>query len=265
MVKLRKPTDRAPRDSRAGVLQGKTIIMLKIAIVENEADQAELLRGYVMRYAEESGVKCQAVIYSNGLEFISGYSPGFDAVFMDIRMPLVDGMEAAERLRRVDESVILIFVTNMAQLAIKGYKVNAMDFIVKPVSYFDFSLEMQKINREHDRRSSDYIWVKAGGVLRRVDFADITYIEIIMHDIYMHTVGETLNFRGSLKSLEEQLDGRSFSRCNNCYIVNLAYVTGVRDDTVVLETGDELHMSRTRKRAFMNDFTAYFTVAGGSR
>ena len=140
-----------------------------------------------------------------------------------------------------------------------------MDFIVKPVSYFDFSLEMQKINREHDRRSSDYIWVKAGGVLRRVDFADITYIEIIMHDIYMHTVGETLNFRGSLKSLEEQLDGRSFSRCNNCYIVNLAYVTGVRDDTVVLETGDELHMSRTRKRAFMNDFTAYFTVAGGSR
>ena len=67
-------------------MQGKTIIMLKIAIVENEADQAELLRGYVMRYAEESGVKCQAVIYSNGLEFISGYSPGFDAVFMDIRM-----------------------------------------------------------------------------------------------------------------------------------------------------------------------------------
>ena len=181
-------------------MQGKTIIMLKIAIVENEADQAELLRGYVMRYAEESGVKCQAVIYSNGLEFISGYSPGFDAVFMDIRMPLVDGMEAAERLRRVDENVILIFVTNMGQLAIKGYKVNAMDFIVKPVSYFDFSLEMQKISREQDRRSSDYIWVKAGGVLRRVDFADITYIEIIMHDIYMHTVGETLNFRGSLKA-----------------------------------------------------------------
>lgn len=236
--------------------------MLKIAIVENEADQAELLNGYVMRYAAENDVKCSTVIYSDGLDFITNYSPGFDAVFMDIRMPLVDGMEAAERLRRIDGDVILIFVTNMAQLAIKGYKVNAMDFIVKPVPYFDFALEMDKIRSEHDRRTNDFIWVKTAGVLRRIDFSDIIYIEIIMHDIYMHTRTETINFRGSLKSLEEQLDSRSFSRCNNCYIVNLAYITAIREEDVLLETGDTLHMSRTRKRAFMNDFTAYFSGTG---
>lgn len=93
--------------------------MLKVAIVENEEEQAELLRGYVSRYCEETGEKCRVSVFINGLEFIEGYKPGFDAVFMDIKMPLVDGMEAAEKLRKIDSDVILIFVTNMAQLAIR--------------------------------------------------------------------------------------------------------------------------------------------------
>lgn len=236
--------------------------MLKVAIVENEEEQAELLRGYVSRYCEETGEKCQVSVFTNGLEFIEGYKPGFDAVFMDIKMPLVDGMEAAEKLRKIDSDVILIFVTNMAQLAIRGYKVNAKDFMVKPVSYFDFALEMDKIRREHERHSEDYIWVKSSGVLRRIDFADIFYIEIIMHDVYMHTEKETVNFRGSLKNLEEQLDPQTFSRCNNCYIVNLQHVTAVKEDVVMLENGAELHMSRTRKRQFMNTLTAYFSGTG---
>ena len=236
--------------------------MLKIAIVENEAEQVELLRGYVARYSDESGQKCRVFVYPNGLEFISGYKPGFDVVFMDIKMPLIDGMEAAERLRRIDKDVILIFVTNMAQLAIRGYKVNAMDFMVKPVSYFDFSLEMNKVLREHERRVDEFVWVKTAGVLRRVNYGDIYYIEIIMHDIYMHMESETINFRGSLKNLEEKLDPHMFSRCNNCYVVNLQYVTGVKDDVVILENGAELRVSRTRKRQFMNDLAAYFSGTG---
>lgn len=99
-------------------------------------------------------------------------------------------------------------------------------------------------------------------MLRRIDFADIFYIEIIMHDVYMHTEKETVNFRGSLKNLEEQLDPRAFSRCNNCYIVNLQHVKAVKGDIVILENGAELHMSRTRKRQFMNALTAYFSGTG---
>lgn len=236
--------------------------MLKIAIVEDENAQTQLMRDYIARYGREKDVKCSVTTFGNGLDFITYYKAGYDAVFMDIKMPLIDGMEAAEKLREIDKDVVLIFVTNMAQLAIKGYKVNAMDFLVKPVSYFDFSLEMDKIKAEHDRRSHDFLWVRSAGVLRRVDFSDIYYIEIMMHEVCMHTKGGEINFRGSLKSVEEQLDPKSFSRCNNCYVVNLQCVTEVRDDDVALENGDVVHISRTRKKQFMNDLTAYFAGTG---
>ena len=78
----------------------------------------------------------------------------------------------------------------------------------------------------------------------------------------MHMESETINFRGSLKNLEEKLDPHMFSRCNNCYVVNLQYVTGVKDDVVILENGAELRVSRTRKRQFMNDLAAYFSGTG---
>lgn len=161
--------------------------MIKIAIVENETEQAELLRCYVERYSAEKGINCQAFVYENGLDFLSQYRTGPDGIFMDILMPLPDGMKATERLRRVDESVCLIFVTNMAQLAIRGYKVGATDFLVKPVSYFDFSMEMDKIVRAHERRANDSIWVSTAGSMRRVAFSDICYIEILMHDVVILT------------------------------------------------------------------------------
>lgn len=241
------------------LVQAGEMRMLKIAIVENETEQAELLMGYMKRYSEERGITCNASVYADGLDFITNYAPGFDAVFMDIRMPLMDGIETAERLRRMDDRVILIFVTNLAQMAIKGYRVNALDFVVKPVSYFDFSLEMDKICNDHNRRTNDSLWIKSDGVLRRIAFSNIIYIEIAMHTVHVHLAQETLNFRGSLKSIENKLDSTAFSRCNNCYIVNFSYITAIQEDDVLLTTGKRLHISRTRKREFMADFTKYFS------
>lgn len=180
---------------------------------------------------------------------------------MDIKMPLMDGMEAAEKLRKVDQDVSLIFVTNMAQLAIRGYKVSAKAFIVKPVAYFDFALELDKIRKEAERRGVSGLWVNAGGAMRKVAFADIRYIEVAAHDICIHTKGEKLTFRGSLKHIEEKLPQDLFSRCNSCYIVNLSYMYEVREDVAVLEDGTELRISRPRRKQFLSSLADYIAGA----
>lgn len=76
--------------------------------------------------------------------FIEQYRPDYDLIFLDIQMPGLNGMEAATALRKKDSSVLLVFVTNMAQYAVRGYDVNAAGFILKPVSYYDFLMRMRK-------------------------------------------------------------------------------------------------------------------------
>ena len=106
--------------------------MLKIAIVEDENAQTQLMRDYIARYGREKDVKCSVTTFGNGLDFITYYKSGYDAVFMDIKMPLIDGMEAAEKLREIDKDVVLIFVTNMAQLAIKATRSTRWTFSSSP-------------------------------------------------------------------------------------------------------------------------------------
>lgn len=118
--------------------------MIRTVIVEDDDAAAELLAGYLDRYGGEHGETFSSVRYDNAVTFLEKYASDADIVFMDIEMEDLDGMKAAAKLRERDRSVTLIFVTNMAQFAIKGYEVDALDFIVKPVGYHDFAFRLKK-------------------------------------------------------------------------------------------------------------------------
>jgi len=100
--------------------------MLRIAVVDDEQPARELLCGYIQRYSREKELPVAVTEFQDGLSFISNYKPIFDVVFIDIKMPLLDGMEAAKVLYKLDKNVCIVFVTNMAQYAVKGYEVDAV-------------------------------------------------------------------------------------------------------------------------------------------
>ena len=113
--------------------------MFTVAIVEDEIDAARRLEVCLARYSQDHpDVRFDVTVFSEPTGFLDAYRPVWDIVFMDIEMPNMDGMSAARRLRVLDEQVILIFVTNMAQFAAKGYEVDALDYVIKPFSYNDF-------------------------------------------------------------------------------------------------------------------------------
>ena len=102
--------------------------MAQIAVVEdNDAMRAQLC-GFIAQYAQESGHQLDVTAFSDGAQLVEPYRPGFDIIFLDIEMPTLGGMPTAERIRRQDPDVVLVFVTNMAQYAIRGYEVDALDF-----------------------------------------------------------------------------------------------------------------------------------------
>ena len=137
--------------------------MFRIAIVEDQEETRECLNRFVRQYAEEQGVQVEISLITDGSEIAEHYTPGFDIIFMDVEMPRLDGFGAAEAIRAVDAEVVLVFVTNMAQYAIRGYEVDALDYVLKPVNYYQFCTKLSRaIQRVQRRRGGQVVLQLAG-------------------------------------------------------------------------------------------------------
>ena len=223
--------------------------MIRVAIVEDEAEIREQLMGYVQRYTRQYGTAFEVKTFADGLEILEDYRPVYDLILLDIEMKHLDGMETARRIRELDPEVMLVFITNMAQYAIKGYAVGALDYVLKPVPYFAFSQQLQKVEEQLRRRTRNYLAVPVEGGLRRLDTSRIYYIESEGHRVHFAAPG-------ALKALEEKLADRPFARCNSGYLVNLAQVQAVQQNTV--EVGPyELQVSRPKRKSFLAALTDY--------
>ena len=231
-----------------------------VAIVEDSPAEAELLRSYFARFTREHGVDFTLTCFASGEEFLNKYRPAYDLVLMDIGLPGHNGMETAAALRERDRSVTLIFVTNMAQFAVKGYEVDAFDFVVKPVGYSKFALKLQRALNKLDTRRDSEVLVTLSDSMVRLSASQIKYIEISGHRMVYHTTDGELYAYGNLKEVEASLGGGMFARCNNCYLVNLNYVRAVQGHTVTVGT-DELQISRPRRKAFIQALNDY--LGGG--
>ena len=230
--------------------------MIRIAILEDEAPVREDLAGYLRRYTRQYGTKFEVSLFADGDEILEDYRPNWDIILLDVEMPRLDGMTTAERIRKLDSEVILIFITNMAQYAIRGYAVDAMDYILKPVPYFAFSQQLQKAIRRLEKRTKAYLTVPVEGGFRRVDLSGVYYLESVGHKVRLYTEEEELTVPGSLKQYEEMLADKQFARCNSGYLVNLAQVRGMQDG-MVLVGSHSLQISRPRRKAFVEALTDY--------
>lgn len=161
--------------------------MIRIAIVEDEEAYVQQLISYLHEYQKTANEEIAVTVYRDGDEITSKYKSQYDIILMDIQMKFVDGMTAAEEIRSIDSSVVIIFITNMTQYAIQGYKVGAMDYILKPISYFAFKERLSQAISRLKHRSSNYVVVPVKGGVLRLDTSDIYYIESQGHNLIYHT------------------------------------------------------------------------------
>ena len=224
--------------------------MLKIAVVEDQTEVRESLCQFIRQYAGEQGLQAEVEPFADGAVIAEGSQPGYDIIFLDVEMPRLGGFGAAERIRAVDPDVVLVFVTNMAQYAIKGYEVDALDYVLKPVPYFAFSQQLQKAVEKVSRHARHYLAVPVEGGLRRLDTVQIYYLESEGHRVHFYTEDGEFTAPGALKTFEEKLAACPFARCNSGYLVNLAQVRGVQQG--VVEVGPyELQVSRPKRKSFL--------------
>ena len=235
--------------------------MIRVAIVEDDAEVQGVLQEYVRRYTRQYGTEFEVTVFADGVDILEDYRAVYDIIFLDVEMKHLDGMTTAERIRQMDADVILIFITNMAQYAIRGYSVGALDYVLKPVPYFAFSQQLLKAVARLEKRAKRYLTVPVEGGLRRLDTASIYYLESEGHRVHFYTDEGDFSAPGVLKAFEEKLADCPFARCNSGYLVNLAQVRELRQSTV--QVGPcELQVSRPKRKAFLAALTDYIGGEG---
>ncbi len=231
--------------------------MIRVAIIDDEQSCHEKLQKCLKRFGEENNIAFETQIYESGAKLVADYRPGVDVLFMDIEMPMMSGMDAARRIRKKDGDVVIVFVTNMANYAVQGYEVEAMDYIVKPFSFEVFSFRMQRILRRIERRRKEHaIVLNANDCLTKVNVADLVYVEVENHTLYYHTGKETIKVRGSMRDAEAMLLQYGFCKCSQSFLANMRYITRVDPEDLWLGS-TKLHISRGNKKGLIQALTEY--------
>lgn len=229
----------------------------RIAIVEDDKACTALLESHIIKYASHHNENFEIFKFEDGDEITSDYEAKYDIIFLDIEMKRMDGISAARKIRSFDNDVIIIFITIMPQYAIKGYEVEALSYLIKPVPYFALQQELMKSLERLDKRNRKYVLLKTENGIIRTNVSDIYYVETMKHHLIIHTKMGVYTIKSTLKNFYGELEGSPFCFCNSCYIINLEEVTGIQGEDVIVN-GEKLKISRPRKKKFMEELAGHF-------
>ena len=217
---------------------------MRVVVVDDEKKMRDEIADYLKTFEKEQKVSVIAQVYESPEDFLEHYQKDADLILLDVEMPGMDGISLARRIRQDDKEVLLMFITNMAQYALHGYEVEAIDYVIKPLGYQEFALKMKKA------------MLQTTDGIQPVAIEDILYVEVIRHYLQYHTTGQVYEVRGAMKEAEEELERYHFVRCNQSYLVNLAKVACLHGNTVTVGS-DQLPISRNKKTAFVDALTRY--------
>lgn len=244
--------------STAVGLMGRDCV--RIAIVEDNEREQKRIASFIKQYFDEQGKTCQISLFSDGDEIVEHYTAQWDLIFLDIQMERLDGMATAEKIRKLDQDVFLVFITNIAHYAIKGYAVHALDFLIKPVHYRILQQLLSQVERLLKQRKKKFITLPTENGLMRISVSEIYYVEVKNHVLFVVTMQGVFRMRGTITGMEEILKDYNFFRCKNCYLINLSQVSRVEKGLVVVG-GHELAVARPKQKELMTALTQYIGEA----
>ncbi|WP_418969526.1 LytR/AlgR family response regulator transcription factor [Alloscardovia omnicolens] len=208
--------------------------LLNIAVVEDEPQFQEMLKTYITRFSQEHGTPIHLTIYSTGTDFLDDFHDQFSLVLLDVVMPGSTGFDVAHTIRQMQSRVCLVFITSMAQYAIRGYEVDAVDYILKPLEYEVFSNKFTRILR--NVHTDNKFPIENGAEITYISLSDVSYIESDKHYVIWHCEGGNVRTRHTVRSLASQLEKYGFALIRTSLLINISCVVRSTPDTVWVQT-----------------------------
>lgn len=237
---------------------------IRVAIVEDDPLFLRQATTFVELFGEQTGRDFSVTTFNSATTFLKEFNANFDILLLDILMPSYNGIEVAQEVRKSDENLAILFITSTPQYAIKGYTVNALSYILKPLSWPAFEAEFSRAVDHVLAEERPTIMLQSGAKYYQVPHHTINYIESWQHKISVHTDDRDITVPYTLSALEERLSPAGFYRINSYYLVNMTHVESVEGQNCVLDTGVELKISRARKKGFIEALTRHLSDDGAS-
>ena len=230
---------------------------MRIAVCDDEKNIRALIGVKVAEQLPEA----ELIFFSSGEELLAS-DQQIDILFLDIQMAGINGMDAARELRKMDNSVILIFVTAVEEYVFQAFDVGAFHYLVKPIEHVKFVDVLRRaVNEWHSRtpRGSEpeqkYVMISRNGVHSKVILDEIIYAEVFNRKVVIHKMDETIEYYGKMSDLEA-LAGDTFFRPHRAYLINFKYVVKYDASTIYMENGSVL-MAKQNYPEFVRKYMKY--------
>lgn len=217
-----------------------------IAICDDNVQNLNIIEDMISRYASDHDLLIRYKSFSNPEEMlIAAQSERFTHYFLDVVMPGMDGITAAQEIRSGDPEAIFVFLTSFQEYAYQSYSVKAYDYLLKPLDetkMFSLLAELAA----HENPPAAYMCIRSGRSLFRVSFAHLAYLEVNRKRLYFQmTDGRVLEVPGTLAEIEgELLSRREFIKIHRSYIVNLNHVSALSQNSCIMQSGKDIPISR---------------------
>lgn len=230
---------------------------MRIAICDDEKNIRELIGVKVAEQLPEA----ELVSFSSGEELLSS-DQQIDILFLDIQMAGINGMDTARELRKMDNSVILIFVTAVEEYVFQAFDVGAFHYLVKPIEHAKFADVLRRAVNERrsnircgNKPKQKYVMISSNGVHSKVILDEIIYAEVFNRKVVIHKMDETIEYYGKMSDLEA-LAGDTFFRPHRAYLINFKYVVKYDATTIYMEKGSVL-MAKQNYPEFVRKYMKY--------
>ncbi|WP_414732899.1 LytR/AlgR family response regulator transcription factor [Acetobacterium carbinolicum] len=234
---------------------------MKIAICDDEVNFQKVLREKLEAYYGILAVEIE--VFSSGMDFVERfkeYPLEFQMIFMDIEMPYQDGIETSKRIRKINQSIPIIFLTSHTELAMEGYEVDAFRFLDKPLRMERLMKTLQDF--DNLRLLDSKIELQDGERTRVVNWVDIQYVQ--SENVYINVYMEDARYliRKKLSDMEEQMPKQLFYKPHRSYLINLGFVKSFDGKKIMMKNGNEIPLGRGKRSDFKTSLMNYLRILG---
>ncbi|WP_276947985.1 LytR/AlgR family response regulator transcription factor [Acetatifactor muris] len=217
--------------------------MYRLAICDDNQTDAAYLQTLLKRWAASAGTALNMESFPSAEAFLFRYEEdrSFDLLLLDIEMGQMSGVELARKIRQENRLVQIVFITGYMEYISEGYDVEALHYLIKPVTEEKLRTVLERAVQRLDSREKA-LCLSMSGTVMRIPLREIHYLEVRRN--YVTVCGqEAWTVKKTLNELEKELDG-SFFRTDRSHIVNLHFVRKITRTQVILKDGGELPLSR---------------------